>query len=128
MNSESLRLFAILATPFVAVFLIEGITIYSFKLKRPLAAVGVAVAVNIVSFLLFFYAIVPLLGKLNYEINGLNLPLQLVFFLWWFSAVAEGMLLRIFLRRTDPEIIFKASMLMNALSTSCLYFFIVESH
>lgn len=128
MNLEILTPYLIILTPFTIAFLLEAVVIYSFKMKRPWPALGVSILINLISLALFFYAAVPLIGKLNYEVNGLHFPLQLFFFIWWFCTVTDGFLLRLFLRNQPAERIFKVSAVMNACSTLFFYFFIVNSH
>jgi hypothetical protein len=128
MNIESLLPFALLITPFILVFLIEGLVICFFKLKRLWPAFGTSVLINILSVVIIIYGIMALLGKLGYEFNGLDLPVPVIFFLWWFSTIVDGLLLQLFCRKAEKRKLFMASMLMNAFSYFFLYIFIINSH
>ncbi len=128
MNIESVRLFAILLAPFAIAFLIEALVLYFYKLKGFWMAICISVLINLVTIAVIFYVVMAVLGMLKYEINGLHLPPQVVLFLWWFSSIAEGLLLQIFLRKVEKKRLFSASIIMNALSYLFLYLFIVNSH
>jgi len=128
MNTESLIPFALIITPFFLAFFIEGIVLYFFKIKAFWSSIGIAVAVNLLSLVVIFYAIMPLLGKLGYQFNGLELPVPVVLFLWWFSSIADGLLVLLFFKHVEKKRIFSASIIMNALSYLFLYIFIVNSH
>jgi hypothetical protein len=128
MNAESLLPFFLIIAPFTIAFLLEAVVLYYFRIQPVTRTTGVAIAVNIVNLAIIFFAVMPLVVRLGYDFNGLNLPIQVVVFLWWFSSWADGLLLTFFLRKQDKSRIFAASILMNFLSYLFLYIFIVNSH
>ena len=131
MNFESLLPFAVFLGLFLLAFLIEALVLYFFKLKSFWGGFGLSVLLNLISLVLIYFVASALLGLLGYEVgnyNGLNPPAQVTAFLWWFSVVADGLLLLLFLRRQQPSKVFLASIIMNWLSFLFLYVFIVSSH
>ena len=128
MNIESLLPFLLIIAPFAIAFFTESLVIYYFRLQRIWGAIGIAVAINLVVLAIIFFAVMPLLAKLGYEFDGLYLHIQVVAFLGWFSSVADGLLLTLFLHKQNRSKIFAASILMNFLSYLFLYIFIVNSH
>lgn len=116
---------------FAVVFAIEADVLSSFKLQPFWAALGLSVLLNLVSFALLYFAASALLSLLGYEtagLDGLNRQPQVILFLWWFSVVAEGLLLLAFLRKAEPKRILIAAILMNVLSFLFLYGFVEFSH
>ena len=131
MNVESLLPFLLILAPFLAAFFIEALVIYFFKLKSFWASVGISIVINLISTTLVYYAAGAILGKLGYEIgqfNGLNLPIQAIAFIWWFSVIADGLMLQLFIKAPEKHKIFIASIVMNALSYAFLHLFIEYSH
>ncbi|HZH67424.1 MAG TPA: hypothetical protein VEY10_21205 [Flavisolibacter sp.] len=128
MNAESLLPFLFIIAPFAIAFILEAIVLYYFRLQPVKRIIGITIAINLISVGIIFFAAMPLLAKLGYQFNGLNLPPQLVVFLWWFSSVVDGVTLTLFLRKHDKARLFMASILMNFLSYLFLYIFIVNSH
>ncbi|MDB5208394.1 MAG: hypothetical protein JWR72_3469 [Flavisolibacter sp.] len=128
MNIESLLPFLLIIAPFAIAFFTESLVLYYFRLQRIWGAIGIAVGINLFLLAIIFFAVMPLLRQLGYEFDGLYLHIQVVVFLWWFSSVADGLLLSLFLRKQDKARIFAASILMNFLSYLFLYIFIVNSH
>lgn len=127
MELESLRPFIlIIAQTLGFVFLTEAVTIYFFKLKPFWPAVGIAIVVNLLAFVVL-YGGAMLTGKLGYEFNGLQLPLQVMLFLWWLSVLTDGLLLQLFVRHADKQRLFLTSVVMNTLSYLFLYFFVINS-
>lgn len=130
MNIESLDLFLLVLAPFLAVFVIEALVIYFFKLKGFWISLGLSIVVNLLSFALIYFAAAPLLSLLGYDLgkfNGLNLSLPVVSFLTWFSIIVDGVLLQLFNRQLDRKRIFIASIVMNILSYFFFYFFIINN-
>jgi hypothetical protein len=127
MNLETVSPFLLIVAPFFVAFLLEAFVIYFFRLKRFWASAGIAFLINLLS-LGVLYGSSLLVGKLGYEFNGLQLPLQVVLFLWWLSIVADGILLRFFAKNTERKRIYLCSIVMNTLSYFFLYFFITNSH
>ena len=128
MNIESLVPFLLILAPFAIAFLMEAMVLYFFRLKRFWTSVGVAVLINIISIALVYFVASFVLSKIGYEFNGLQLDLPVVAFLWWFSIIIEGFLLRPFTKGSDTRKVFMASIVMNTLSYLFLYFFIIYSH
>ena len=131
MDVESFVPFLLLLAPFVIAYLLEALVIYFFKLKRFWGSIGVALLVNLVSLALIYYVGAPVLGKLGYEVgqfNGLNLQIQVVAFLCWFSIIIDGLLLQVFCKKADKKRIFTAAIVMNILSYLFFHFFIIYSH
>jgi hypothetical protein len=128
MNIESLVPFAIIITPFAIAFFIEALVIYFFKIKSFWAAIGFSLLINLITVTIIFYMVTVLLGQLNYEFNGLHLPIPVVLFLWWFSSVVDGLLMQLFFVNIEVKLLYRASILMNALSYLLLYIIIVNSH
>lgn len=128
MNIEGIIPFLLIIAPFAIAFLLEAIVLYYFRLLRLGPSIGMAIAINLFCLALIVFAVMPLLTNLGYGLTGLDLPIQVVVFLWWFSSVADGLLLTLFLRREAKPKIFTASILMNFLSYLFLYIFIVNSH
>lgn len=131
MNIESLLPFALILAPFILAFFVEALVIYFFKLKKFWGSVGISFAINIISIALVFYVAGPVLGKLGYEVgqfNGLNLPIQALAFVWWFSLIADGLMLQLVIKNVDRKKIYLASILMNTLSYLFLHLFIEYSH
>lgn len=131
MDIESVKLFLLLIAPFLFVFTLEALVLYFFRFRKFWAGTGIAVVVNLFSFALIYYVASAILSALGYAVgnfNGLNLQLQVVAFLWWFSVVVEGLLLLLFLRGFSGQRIFLASLLMNFLSFSFFYLFDLISH
>jgi hypothetical protein len=127
MNAESILPFLLVLLPFGIAFFIEALVIYFFRIKRFWRSLGLSLLINVLVLLLLYGASL-LLGKLGYEFNGLLLPLQVILFFWWLSAVADGLLLQFFLKTTNKHRVFLASIVMNALSYLFLFFFITNSH
>lgn len=131
MNIESLLPLFLLLAVFLAAFLLEALVIVSFKLKKFWAALGISLLVNLVSLALLYFVAGPVLSALGYDVgkpSGLNRQLQVVLFLWWFSVVAEGGLLWLFLRRPEKKSAFLASIIMNLVSFLFLYLFDLINH
>lgn len=130
MNIESLDLFLLVLAPFLAVFIIEALVIYFFKLKGFWVSLGLSIVANLLSFALIYFAAAPLLSLLGYDLgkfNGLNLSLPVVSFLTWFSIIVDGVLLQLLNRQLDRKRIFIASIVMNILSYFFFYFFIINN-
>jgi len=130
MNLESLDLFLLVLAPFFAVFVIEALVIYFFKLKGFWASLGLSILINLLSFALIYFAAAPLLSLLGYDLgkfNGLNLSLPVVFFLTWFSIITDAILLQVLNRQLDRKRIFIVSIVMNILSYFFFYFFIINN-
>lgn len=127
MTPESVFPFLLLLLPFVLAFFAEGLVIYFFKIKGFWVSLGTAILINLFT-LLVVYAFSLLLGKLGYEFNGLLLPLPVMLFFWWLSIVVDGLLLKLFFRRTDGKQLILASIVMNTFSYLLFYFFISNSH
>lgn len=128
MNIESFLPFLLVVAPFAIAFFTESLVLYYFRLRPMWGAIAIATAVNLLSLAIIFFAVLPLIKKLGYELSGFNLQPQVMVFLWWFSSVADGVLLTIFLPKPDKSKIFAASILMNFISFLFLYIFIVNSH
>lgn len=128
MNIESLLPFILLFSPFILAFIVEALVIYSFKLRPFLTSLGISVLVNLISIALIHFVASFILAKIGYELNGLNLQVQVLLFLCWFSIVVEGFVLQFLLKKPEKKKIFLASVAMNALSFLFLYFFIEYSH
>jgi hypothetical protein len=128
MNIESLLPFILLFSPFILAFIIEALVIYFFKLRPFLTSLGISVLVNLISIALIHFIASFILSKIGYELNGLNLQVQVLFFLCWFSIVTEGFILQLLIKKTERKKIFTASIVMNAISFLFLYFFIEYSH
>lgn len=131
MNLESLDLFLLVLAPFLAVFVIEALVMFFFKLRGFWASLGLSILVNLISFILIYFAASPFLSLLGYDLgkfNGLNLSLPVVSFLTWFSIVIDGIMLQVLNRQLDRKKIFVASIVMNILSYFFFYFFIINSN
>ena len=128
MNAQSLVPILLLIMPFVLAFLIEALVIYFFKLYSFWRAIGFSFIINILTIGIMAFAVVPIIGKLGYTIDGLQSPPPVFVFLWWVSAVVDGFLLMLLPPRKKNQSVFIASILMNAVSYLFLYFFIVYSH
>jgi Na+/melibiose symporter-like transporter len=128
MNIESLLPFILLFSPFILAFIVEALVIYFFKLRPFLTSLGISVLVNLISIALIHFVASAILSKIGYELNGLNLQVQVLLFLCWFSIVVEGFVLQFLLKKPEKKKIFLASITMNALSFLFLYFFIEYSH
>ena len=128
MNMESFVPFILIFAPFIIAFLLEAIVLYFFRLKKFWGSVGLSFLVNLVSIVLVYFVASLVLSKVGYEFNGLQLDVPVVTFLWWFSIIAEGLLLKPFTRGLETKRIFMASILMNTISYLFLYLFIVYSH
>lgn len=127
MDFESLRPFLIIVLQTIGiVLLIEAVVIYFFKIRRFWAAVGIAVLINLLS-LILLYAGASIAEKLGYEFNGLQLPVQVMLFLWWLSVISDGFLLQLTAGKMDRQKLYLSSLLMNTLSFLFLYFFVVNS-
>lgn len=131
MTIESFLPFLLILAPFLIAFTLEAAVMAVYKLKPFWACLGISVLVNLVSIALLYFvasAILSLFGYDTANFNGFILAPQSVVFLCWFSIIAEGLLLRLFIRKARRKTIFLASIVMNALSFLFLYFFIVNSH
>ena len=131
MNFESLLPFFVILGVFLFAFFLEAIVVYAFKIKTFWKALGITIVVNLVSLLLIYFLAAAFLSKLGYEIgqfNGLNLQPQVIAFMWWFSSIAEGLLLQFFTGKHERKKAFTAAIIMNAISYLFLYFFITNSH
>jgi hypothetical protein len=131
MNFESLDLFLLVLAPFIAIFIIEALVIFFYKLKGFWRSLGLSILINLVSFALIYFIAAPFLSLLGYDLgkfNGLNLSLPVVSFLTWFSIIVDGILLQVLNRQLDRKKIFIASIVMNVLSYFFFYFFIINSH
>lgn len=126
MRFESYYPFLLIIAPFAIAYLVEGFVIYFFRLKRFWSALGIAILINLLS-LTVLYGSGFLLGKLGYALNGLQLPLQVVLFFWWLSSITDGLLLKIFAKRTEAKSIYLCSIIMNSISWFFLYLFIINS-
>lgn len=124
MNVESILPFFLIAAPFAAAFFLEAMVIYFFKIKSFWPAMVVALAVNLLA-LAVLYGGSLLAGKLGYEFNGLQIPPQVLLFLWWLSVIADGALLQLLATGAKTKIIYTASIVMNMISYTLLYFFII---
>ena len=127
MEFESIRPFLYIILQTIGfVFLLEALVIYFFKIKTFWTALGVSVLINILSFVVL-YGGATLTGKLGYEFNGLQLPLQVMAFLWWISVIADGLLLKLLSRKAEKRDYFLPSIVMNTFSFLFLYFFVINS-
>lgn len=127
MNADSMLPFLLIVTPFAIAFLLEAAVLYFLRIKRFWPAVGISVAVNLLS-LAVLYGSSLLLNKLGYEFNGLRLPLQVILACWWLSIIADGLLLQLFSPKAEKRMVYTASLVMNTVSYLFLYFFITNSH
>ena len=128
MNIESLLPFILLFSPFLLAFIIEAAVIYFFKLRPFLTSLGISFLVNIFSIALIHFFASYVLSKIGYELNGLNLPIQVILFLCWFSILVEGFLLKLLIKNEVKKTVFIASIVMNVFSYLFLYLFIEYSH
>jgi hypothetical protein len=128
MNIESLAPFFLILAPFAIAFLLEALVLYFLRLKTFWGSIGTSILLNLLSIAPVYFISSFVLSKIGYEFNGLQLDIPVVAFLWWFSIVVEGLLLRPFTRGKETKSIFTASILMNTLSYLFFYFFIVYSH
>jgi hypothetical protein len=131
MNVESVVPILLILAPFAIAYLIEALVIYFFRLKGIFASIGISVLINLLSLALIYFIGAPLLGKLGYELgqfNGLNLEIQVVAFICWFSIIVEALLLQLFIRSQQKKQVFIASIVMNILSYLFLNLFILYSH
>ena len=127
MEFESIRPFLYIILQTIGfVFLLEALVIYFFKIKTFWTALGVSVLINILSFVVL-YGGATLTGKLGYEFNGLQLPLQVMAFLWWISVIADALLLKLLSRKAEKKDYFLPSIVMNTFSFLFLYFFVINS-
>ena len=127
MNIQSIYPFLLIVAPFAIAFLLEAFVIYFSKIKRFWAGLGVSVVVNLLA-LVVLYGASLLMGKLGYEFNGLQLPLQVMLALWWVSVIVDALLLRSFSKTIPLQKIYVSSIVMNTISFLFLYFFIANSH
>lgn len=128
MKVESLLPFLLILVKSLGIaFFLEALVIYFFKIKRFWPAVGTAVVVNFVAFLIVI-GTCSLIGKLGYEFNGLQFPVQVIVALWWISVITDALLLQLFARKTPQKTIYLSSIVMNAVSYLFLGLFIVNSH
>ena len=128
MNIESLLPFILLFSPIILAFIFEAAVIYFFKLRPFLTSLGISFLVNVFFITLIHFFLSYLLSKLGYELNGLNLPIQVILMLCWFSILAEGVLLQLLIKNQDKKKIFCASIIMNVISYLFLYLFIEMTH
>ena len=127
MDIESVMPIVLLLSPFIVAFLLEALVIYFFKLKRFWVSLGLSVLVNLICIVVIYFVGSPLLGAMGYEFgqfNGLNLQIQVIVFLCWFSILVEGLVLQLLLPKHDKKTIYLASILMNILSFLFLHLFI----
>src|SRR5438034_3866699 len=108
MNVESIYPFLLIIAPFAMAFLLEALVLSRFKVGSFWACLGVSLPVNLLS-LVILYVSSLFLSRLNYEFNGLQLPLQVTIFLWWLSVLIDSLLLPLFFRRADRRTVFLAS-------------------
>lgn len=127
MNIQSIYPFLLIIAPFAIAFLLEAFVLYFLKIKRFWPSVGVSAAINLLA-LAVLYGASLLMGKLGYEFNGLQLPLQVMVALWWVSVIVDALLLRRFSKTLPLQRIYLSSILMNTVSYLFLYFFIANSH
>jgi hypothetical protein len=127
MNLESLSPFLLLIAPFAFAFLIEAATIFLFRLKSLGLAMGISVLVNLLT-LAVLYGFGLLLGRLGYNLSGLQVPLPAVAFLWWLSMIIDALLLQLFLKGKDRKQVFLCSIIMNTVSYLFLYVVVSYDH
>ncbi len=123
---ESVYPFLLVVAPFAIAFLIEAVVIFLFRVKRFWPALGVSLAINILS-LAALYLGSLLAGKMGYALDGMVVPLPVLFFFWWLSVMADGLLLQLFTRGQNSERLFLCSVIMNTLAWLFLYLFIVTT-
>ena len=128
MNIESLVPFLLILSPFAIAFLLEALVLYFLQLKTFWGSIGTSILINLLSLALVYFIASFVLSRMGYEFNGMQLEVPIVAFLWWFSIIVEGLLLRPFARGKETKRIFTASILMNTLSYLFFYFFIIYSH
>lgn len=107
--------------PFALAFLIEATTIYFFKLRGLWASIGLSVVINLLVIVAVVFAVMPLLGRLNYGVSALQFPLPVAVFLCWLSILLDGLLLRAFIKNRPAVRVFAASAVMNVLSWVVLF-------
>jgi Na+/melibiose symporter-like transporter len=69
-----------------------------------------------------------LLGRLGYNLSGLQVPLPAVAFLWWLSMIIDALLLQLFLKGKDRKQLFLCSIIMNTVSYLFLYVIVSYDH
>ena len=127
MTIDSILPFLLIVAPFAIAFFVEALVIYFSRIKRFWPALGLSVVINLVT-MAVLYGSSLLLAKLGYEFNGLQLPVQVVLFLWWLSVLADGLLLSLFASNAPRKNVYLASIAMNTISYAFLFFFITNSH
>ena len=127
MNVEIIYPFLLLIAPFVMAFFLESLVIYFFRLESFGKSLVLSLLLNLAS-LLFLYVNSMVVGKLGYAMNSLQLPLQVVFFFWWLSILADGFLLQLFAKKAGTQQLYVCSLVMNTVSYLFISIFIRYSH
>ena len=127
MNVDIIYPFLLLIAPFLFAFILESIIIYFFRLESFGRSLVLSLLLNLATLLILYVAGIILLKILN-SMNSLLLPLQVVFFFWWLSVLADGFLLQLFAKKAGRQKLYICSLVMNSVSYLFLALFIQYSH